>query len=103
MPNTQVFSRDCLREQREIAGLSRTQLAFHLDRSEQTVYLWEVGRTQPTPDMLGLIASVLCCAINDHFVSSTTDGPHAVNGGPSKNASGGTRYGQQFGGVSSSW
>jgi transcriptional regulator with XRE-family HTH domain len=95
VPTTeQVFSRHCLKALRERAGFSRTQLAFHLDRSEQAIYLWEVGRTQPTPDMLGLLATVLGCAIDDLFAPLTDDDPPR-EGGPSKSRRAGTRRATQ--------
>jgi DNA-binding XRE family transcriptional regulator len=90
-----VFSRDQLRALRERAGYSRTQLAYHLDRTEQTVYLWEVGRTQPLPGVLGRLASVLGCAIDDLFAPVRADDPVATNAGPSKSRRSGTRHDQQ--------
>ncbi len=97
MPATEhrTFSRTSLRQARERAGLSRTQLGYLLSRTEQTIYLWESGKTHPSSDMLGLIAVVLGCSIDDLFALSNRDDPALEATGPSKSRRDGTRHGER--------
>jgi len=63
----QRFSRARLRSLREGAGLSRVEVAFACRRTEQSVYLWESGKTTPPTPVLELIAEVLDCDVRDLF------------------------------------
>lgn len=81
MPPIEQFSAARLRELREASGLSRTQLAARVGRTEQTVWLWERGQV-PHPNLFGVIASVLGCAVADLFAPVTDDVPPANGGTP---------------------
>ncbi len=67
MSESRVFSGKRLRELRERAGVSRTDLAFACSRTEQSVYIWERGRSRPEPDLLDPIASMLGVERDDLF------------------------------------
>lgn len=88
--NAPRFSPDLLRKRRDGAGLSRTGLGFHLERSEQTIWQWERGLTRPRADQLGQLAQVLGCSVDDFFTPENNDAPAEQAEAP-KNASGGTR------------
>ena len=55
----QRFSPARLRSIREASGQSRVDLAFAVRRTEQSVYLWESGRTTPAVQVLEDIAAAL--------------------------------------------
>lgn len=57
------FRADKLRELRERAGLTPDDLAARLGATRQAVSTWETGRSIPTPEMLGKIASTLDAAV----------------------------------------
>jgi DNA-binding XRE family transcriptional regulator len=42
-------------------------------RTEQTIWLWEVGRTRPLFDLLPEIARCLGCQIDDFFEEDGSD------------------------------
>ena len=90
MSNAPNFSPIRLQERRKRAGLSRTQLAVEVDRSETAVCHWENGVAVPRADQLAHLAQVLACSVDDFFVPLNADDP-AVQAGPSKNAAGGLR------------
>ena len=50
---------DVLRSRRESAGLSQTELAYHIDRSTYTVVAYERGTVEPPLSVLRRIAEVL--------------------------------------------
>ena len=74
------FSCGRLRCLRESAGVTRTALAYHLGLTEQTVWAWESGKSVPRPSMLGAIAAVLGCAIDDLFEAMNDDAQAARPG-----------------------
>lgn len=90
--STKRFSPSRLCDLREGAGLSRPALAAAMERSENSIWNWERGVTAPRVDQLGQLAQVLDCSVDDFFAPVNEDDP-AVQAGPSKNASGGTRRG----------
>lgn len=61
------FSPARLRSLREAAGLSRVELAFACRRTEQSVYLWESGRTTPPTHVLERIAAAIEVQVADFF------------------------------------
>lgn len=61
------FSPARLRALREERELSRVELAFAVRRTEQSVYLWESGRTTPTVEILAEIAATLEVPVSDLF------------------------------------
>jgi transcriptional regulator with XRE-family HTH domain len=63
----QRFAPTRLRDLREAAGLSRVELAFACRRTEQSVYLWESGRTTPPTPVVEQIASALGVMVSDLF------------------------------------
>jgi DNA-binding XRE family transcriptional regulator len=64
---TQRFSPSRLRQLREKACVSRTDLAYAVRRSEQSVWLWERGKVQPPVAIIEQIASFLGCDVQDLF------------------------------------
>ena len=66
MPS-QVFSPSRLREAREAAGVTRTDVAFAVRRSEQSVWLWERGKVRPPLDVVEGIAAFLGCPVAAFF------------------------------------
>ena len=64
-----------LKSQRVLAGLTRTQLAFHTDRAEQTVWLWERGHLTPRLETVYEIARVLGCDVHTLFNVETPTEP----------------------------
>lgn len=75
------FSPSRLIALRERAGLTRTQLAFYCDVTEQTVYAWERGKTraskpnEPRGGALARIVSTLNCSLDDLFEVDTEHDP----------------------------
>jgi transcriptional regulator with XRE-family HTH domain len=63
----QRFSPSRLRQLRLAAGMTRTEIAYAASRAEQSVWLWEAGRTTPPTDVLERIAQALGCRIDDLF------------------------------------
>jgi len=57
------------------ANLSRTALAYHVDRAEQTVWMWESGRSVPRTDLLLKIAQALGCSVDELFAAPTQHAP----------------------------
>lgn len=68
------FSPSHLRALRTAAGLSRTALAFKVDRSHAAVEYWETGRSQPRAEFVPRIATVLGCRV-DELYELVTAGP----------------------------
>jgi transcriptional regulator with XRE-family HTH domain len=62
-----------LKDLREGAGLSRTDVAFAARRSEQTVWLWERGKVTPPFDVLAQVATLIGCQVDD-FLDGDGDG-----------------------------
>lgn len=85
MSSAPIFSPRNLHDRRERAGLSRTQLAVAVNRSETAVCHWENGVAVPRADQLGHLAQVLGCSVDDFFAPVNEDDP-AVQARPSKNA-----------------
>lgn len=48
-----------LKKAREMRSLRQKDLALMVNVSQQTIAAYEVGRTTPTPDLIGMFASVL--------------------------------------------
>ena len=69
------FSPSHLRALREQAGLTRTALAFHCDKSEQTVWLWERGDVTQPANVVERIAQVLDCKVEDLFAPANDNDP----------------------------
>src|SRR5215218_1358079 len=67
------FSPARLKALRQAADLTRTQLAYRVGRSEQTVWEWERGNITPKIEMLGVMCSVLNCTISDLFESANDE------------------------------
>jgi transcriptional regulator with XRE-family HTH domain len=65
---SQHFSPSRLKDLREAAGLTRTQVASFARRSEQSVWLWERGKVTPSIDTLERVASALGCSVTDFFI-----------------------------------
>lgn len=61
------FSPIRLRELRQQAELSRTALAFAIQRDSDTVRDYERGRITPSAAVLGLLADTLNCSVADLF------------------------------------
>ncbi len=66
MPATQ-FSPARLRQLREEACVSRTDVAYAVRRSEQSVWLWERGKVRPPLAIIERIAAFLDCDVRDLF------------------------------------
>ena len=56
-----------LTELRELAGISRQELATATRRSWFTVYGWERGTAAPSIEALARIADALGCRVDDLF------------------------------------
>lgn len=56
-----------VRELRERAGLTTTQLADRLNMERTTVYKWESGENRPTVDTLLRLAEFFRCPVDDLF------------------------------------
>jgi transcriptional regulator with XRE-family HTH domain len=63
-----IFSSQRLRELRLAAGFKPEQLAMRVDRSVWAVHQYERGLTQPSASVLGRLADVLGCNVDDLFV-----------------------------------
>lgn len=63
----QRFSPIRLRELREAACVSRTDVAYAVRRSEQSVWLWERGKVKPPLTIVEEIAAFLGCDVSDFF------------------------------------
>ena len=87
MPYILRFSPEHLRRLRTRAGLTRTALAYRLDRSADTVGFWERGDSRPRPDFVPRIAAVLGCEVGDLFERIDSG---SVGEGSSEGASGDT-------------
>lgn len=56
-----------VKELRERAGLTTTQLADRLNMERTTVYKWESGENRPTVDTLFRLAEFFHCPVDDLF------------------------------------
>lgn len=65
------FSPIRLRELRQRAELSRTALAFAINRDSDTVRDYERGRIAPSAGVLGVLADTLGCSVADFFEDVT--------------------------------
>jgi DNA-binding XRE family transcriptional regulator len=63
----QRFSPVRLKQRREASGLTRTELAYAVGRSEQMVFLWEKGKFVPPTEVLVRIAQALGVDVGDLF------------------------------------
>lgn len=88
-PDVSGFSGVQLRTLREGAGLSRTALAAAVGREYGAVEAWERGASEPSLPSAVSLMRVLGCSFEDICCANADDPPR--KGGPSKNASGGTR------------
>jgi transcriptional regulator with XRE-family HTH domain len=63
--------------------LSRTALAYKVDRSHAAVEYWETGRSRPRPEFVWRIAAVLGCATEELYEpdAATTEGGAGTVGG----------------------
>ncbi|HJQ44997.1 MAG TPA: helix-turn-helix transcriptional regulator [Amycolatopsis sp.] len=61
------FSAQRLRHARTAAGFTPETLAIHIGRSVFTVHGYERGKASPSALVLGRIADVLGCAVDDLF------------------------------------
>lgn len=62
------FSGPRLRALRTARNLRREQVALALGRSAPTIAGYELGRVEPTAGVLGRLADVLGCAVDEMFV-----------------------------------
>jgi transcriptional regulator with XRE-family HTH domain len=69
----QQFSPALVRALRESRGLSRTKLAARLDLTDQTIYSWACGTTEPRLNLLTVLCHELGCRIDDLFEPVTDD------------------------------
>jgi DNA-binding XRE family transcriptional regulator len=65
--SVQRFSPTRLKELREAACVSRTDVAYAVRRSEQSVWLWERGKVTPPVAVIEQIAAFLDCDVSDFF------------------------------------
>lgn len=57
-----------IRELRQKAGMTQSQLAFRLDlKSASTVTMWENGSRKPPSTILPLLADVLHCTVDELY------------------------------------
>ena len=60
-----------IRELRERAGLSQSELARRMGLTRPSVIQWELGQSLPTSDKLPLLAEVLACTVDELYKKST--------------------------------
>jgi len=65
--SAQQFSGSALRHLREQAGIARRHVAYAVNRTENMVYLYEVGRSMPPDDVLYRLAEFFECDVADLF------------------------------------
>lgn len=87
----QRFSPSNLKRLREDAGVTRGALAYATRRTEQSVWLWERGKTTPRVAVLENLAEYLGCSIDDLFEDVRPADNHAGDGAPVGSAAGSTR------------
>lgn len=63
----QRFSPTRLKQLREAACVSRTDVAYAVRRSEQSVWLWERGKVTPPVAIVEQIAAFFDCDVRDFF------------------------------------
>lgn len=56
-----------IKDYREMAGLTRVQLADRMGVSKVAVRKWEVGLAKPSADKLPALAKLLGCTIDELF------------------------------------
>jgi transcriptional regulator with XRE-family HTH domain len=61
------FSGKRLSRARQDAGLRREHLALSVDRSAQTITLYELGRIDPPASVVGRLADAVGCAPGDLY------------------------------------
>lgn len=66
------ISSERLHDARVRARLSREQLAVATGRCRQTVDLWERGRVQPPPRIVGLIAAALEVDVDELYEAAVS-------------------------------
>lgn len=66
-PGAPEFSPDHLRAARSRAGLTRVVVGVRIGRNAATVKRYELGETLPSAHVLGALAHVLCCRVDDFF------------------------------------
>jgi transcriptional regulator with XRE-family HTH domain len=65
-----MFSGPLLRQQRLAAGLKPEHVALEIDRSTYSVREYELGRVTPSTDVLGKLADIFGCPVDDFFAIS---------------------------------
>lgn len=70
-----VFAPERLKARRKAAGMSRTELAYHVGRAEQTIAQWERGEMTPSSDALMSAAQALGIEITDLYGPVNNDDP----------------------------
>lgn len=68
-----AFCRSSLRAARLAAGLSRDQVAARLGRALSTVQRYEEGRAKPSADVLGALAHLYGCRVDDFYTPAPAD------------------------------
>jgi DNA-binding XRE family transcriptional regulator len=63
----QRFSGELLRQARIAAGKSREAVAVGIERSAQTVMLYELGHVDPPVEIVGRLAHLLGVEVSDLF------------------------------------
>ena len=70
-----------IKDYREMAGLTRVQLADRMGVSKVAVRKWEVGLAHPSADKLPALAGLLGCTIDELFGQG---GPSQAAGQPGR-------------------
>ncbi len=58
---------------RQSSGLTRTEVAVLIDRTEQTILAYERGRSTPPSDVLGELARIYAVPVDSFYDRSTAE------------------------------